>query len=217
MVAEMARQDQLANDLANVTTPGYKSDRTTQSSFGELVVTDLATGQRAGTISAGARAGNQVTNLNPAPIRDTGEPLDLAIQGEGWFAVQTPDGLRYTRNGAFQANNQGQLVDQMGNPVLGPRNQPVRVGADGQVNPDDVGVFAVPNARKVGDSYMTGNAAGRAEGQVRTGSLEMSGVDAARTMVTMMASLRAIEAGQRAITTIDESLAKGNSVGNLRG
>lgn len=217
MAAEMARQDQLANDLANVTTPGYKSDRTTQSSFGELVVTDLATGAVAGTISAGARAGNQVTNLNPAPLRDTGEPLDLAVQGDGWFAVQTPDGLRFTRNGAFRADAAGQLVDQLGNAVLGPGNQPVRVNADGTVDPRAVGVFAVPDARKVGDSYMTGNATGRAEGTVRTGSLESSGVDAARTMVTMMSSLRAIEAGQRALTTIDESLAKANQVGNLRG
>jgi flagellar basal-body rod protein FlgG len=217
MVAEMARQDALSADVANATTPGYKADRVSQREFGQLLVTDLATGRQAGTIGAGARIERQVTDLSPAGLRDTSEPLDMGIAGEGYFAVQTPQGIRYTRNGSFQAAANGQLVDQMGNPVLGPRNQPIRVGADGTVPANAVGCFAVPNARKAGDSYFTGNATGAADGEVRTGALETSGLDAARSIVQMLASLRAIEAGQKALTTIDESLGKANQVGNLRG
>lgn len=217
MIAEMARQDALAADLANATTPGYKPDRVSQQSFGELMVTDLATGQQVGTISAGARVERQITDLSPVGVRDTGQPLDFAVVGEGYFAVRTPDGMRYTRNGSFQLDANQQLVDQLGNPVMGPGNQPVRAAADGTVPASSVGCFAVPNARKVGDSYFSGNAAGRADGTVRGGALEGSGLDAARSIVQMLASLRAIEAGQKALNTIDESLAKANQVGNLRG
>ncbi len=80
------------------------------------------------------------------------------------------------------------------------------------------GVFAVPDARKVGESLFTCAATGQATGRVRTGALELSGVEAARTMVDMMASLRAIEAVQRAITTIDGTLEKAaNQVASMRG
>ncbi len=111
--------------------------------------------------------------------------------GEGYFAVQTPQGVRYTRNGQFQANNQGQLVDQSGNTVLGRTNQPVKVNADGTVTTQNVGCFAVPNAKKVGDNSFTGNSTGQAAGQIRDGQLETSGLDAARSVVQMLASLRA--------------------------
>jgi flagellar basal-body rod protein FlgF len=216
MVAEMARQDQLANDLANASTPGYKADRTAQHAFGALLVRNIH-GTPVGEIAQGARVARQVTDLRPQGVRDTGEPLDLAVEGEGFFAVQTPDGLRFTRNGAFRAAADRTLVDQFGNRVLGPGGAPVAVGADGRVNGRAVGVFAVPNAGKVGETYFTGAAAGQAPGRVRTGALELSGVEAARAMVDMMASLRAIEASQRAITTIDETLQKAaNQVAALR-
>ena len=217
MVAEMARQDQIANDLANATTAGYKSDRVSVQSFGDLMVTDLATGGQVGQMSAGARVERQVTDLRPNVLRASEEPLDMAIAGEGYFAIRTPQGVQYTRGGNFQVDADRQLVDQSGNPVLGPTNQPIAVGADGIVPAASVGCFSVPNARKSGDSYFSGNATGRADGVVKTGQLEASGTDAARTVVAMMASLRAIEAGQKALTTIDESLGKANMVGSLRG
>lgn len=217
MVAEMARQDALSADLANATTPGYKSDRVSQGAFGQLMVTDLATGRQTGTVHAGARILDQVTDLRPAAYRDTGEVLDFAIVGEGYFGIQTPEGVRYTRNGSFRADAANRLVDQNGNAVLGRGGGQVTVGADGTVGADALGTFAVPNARKVGDSYFTGNATGQAGSSVRAGALEASGVDAARTVVSMLSSLRAIEAGQKALQTIDESLGRANQVGNLRG
>jgi flagellar basal-body rod protein FlgG len=69
-------------------------------------------------------------------------------------------------------------------------------------------VFDVPNARKAGDSLFQGAAAGRATGSVKSGALEGSGTDPARSMVEMIASYRAYEAGQKAIRTIDETLNK---------
>ncbi|HEU4975140.1 MAG TPA: flagellar hook-basal body protein [Baekduia sp.] len=206
MTAEMVRQDQIANDLANAATPGYKSDRSEQRSFGDLLLQSTKTGQTIGTIGAGPLITRQVTDLSPAALRDTGEPLDLAIAGEGYFAIQTSSGIRYTRNGAFQRAVDGTLTDATGNRVLGADRRPVTVNADGTVDVAKVGCFALRNVRKEGDSQFTGAAAGTGTGQITAGALESSGVNAGRTMVDMIASLRAFEAGQKAIQTIDSSL-----------
>src|SRR3954451_2205422 len=152
MVAEMVRQDQIANDLANAATPGYKADRAEQRSFSDLLLQNTKTGQTVGKLGSGPLITKQYTDLEPETVRDTGEPLDLAISGDGFFAVQTAQGVRYTRNGAFQAAADGTLTDQLGNRVLGQGGAPVRVTADGTVAARAVGVFAVNGARKVGDS-----------------------------------------------------------------
>ena len=217
MIAEMVRQDQIANDLANASTPGYKSDRSSQSSFGELLLSNTVSGAPIGGLGMGAQIDQIVTDATPAPLRETGEPLDFAIQGEGWFGIQTPQGIRYTRNGQFALSPNGTLIDAMGNQVVGTRGGPVRANRDGTVDPGALGVFNLANVTKVGDSYVTGNAAGQADGVVRVGALEGANVEASRAMVDMIASFRAFEAGQRVIRTIDETLQKAaTSVGSMR-
>lgn len=216
MVSEMARQDQIANDLANAATPGYKADRSSQHEFGSLLVTDRPSGMVVGSVGMSTRVAEQVTDMSAQPVRDTGEPLDLAITGEGFFSIQTPQGVRFTRNGSFTANQAGQLVDQLGNAVLGRNGQPVQVNGDGTVTAANVGVSLVPNARKDGNGYFTGAATGQSQESPRAGALEASSVDAARTMVDMMASLRAFEAGQKAISTIDGTLDRANQLGQPR-
>jgi flagellar basal-body rod protein FlgF len=208
MVAEQMRQDQIANDLANASTPGYKADRVTQRAFADLLLSNTATGQAVGGLTTGVADDRMVTDTSPQPVRDTGEPLDLAVVGDGWFGVQTPQGTRYTRNGQFTTAADGTLTDQLGNAVLGSNGQPVKVGRAGHVNAADVGVFALSDPAKQGDNLFDGTGGGSATGTVRTGALEGSGVDPARTMVDMIASFRAFEAGQRVIQTIDESLHK---------
>jgi len=217
MVAEQMRQDQIANDLANASTPGYKADRVTQRAFAELLLSNSATGQQIGGLTSGVAADRMVTDTTPQPLRETGEPLDLAIGGEGWFGIQTAQGTRYTRNGQFAAAADGTLTDQLGNRVLGRDGQPVRLRADGGVDAAQVGVFAVNDASKQGENLFTGTPAGQAAGSVRAGALEGSGVDPARTMVDMIASFRAFEAGQRVVRTIDDTLQKAaNTVGSMR-
>ena len=216
MVAEMARQDLIANDLANSSTPGYKADRAIQGSFGNLLLHNTKTGDTIGAIGNGARIEKQATDLTAAPVKETGEALDFAIEGDGYFAVQTPQGVRYTRNGQFTVGANGRLVDQRNNPVLGQTGQPITAGADGKVPEASVGVFALPNATKAGDNLFTGTAGGRGTGQVRSGALEGSGADPVRAMTDMIASLRAFESGQKVITTIDSTLNKAaNQVGSL--
>jgi flagellar basal-body rod protein FlgG len=216
MVSEMARQDLIANDLANASTAGYKSDRAVQSSFGDLLLRNTQTGQTVGPLGEGSRIERQVTDLSAAPLKETGEDLDFAIEGDGFFAVQSPQGVRYTRNGQFTAAANGRLVDQLGNAVLNQNGQPITIGADGKVPAANVGVFAVNNARKAGDNFFTGAAGGRGPGQVRSGALEGSGADPVKAMTDMIASLRAFESGQKVITTIDSTLQKAsNQVGSL--
>jgi flagellar basal-body rod protein FlgF len=208
MLAEQVRQDQIANDLANSATPGYKADRTTQRSFGALLLENSATGAVVGSQGTAVTVDKVTTDFSPQPARDTGEPLDFAVVGEGFFAVQTSQGVRYTRNGQFTADAQGRLVTAQGEPVLGRSGQPIKVGSDGTVDPRLLNVVALNNPAKAGDSLVTGTPAGAATGTVRSGALEGSGADATRSMVDMISSMRAFEAGQKVIQTIDETLAK---------
>lgn len=218
MLAQLARQDQLANDLANVSTAGYKADRVSQKSFGELLLTNRSTGQTIGSLGMGSQITKFTTDLRQQPLKQTDEPLDMAIEGDGFFGVQTPNGVRFTRDGSFRSGPGGTLVDQLGNPVLGPDRRPLKLGPEGTVPGTAVGVFAVATPTKQGDSSFTGTATGAATGKVQTGQLEGSGVDTARTMIDMLASLRAFESSQRAITTIDGTLrAAATQVGSLTG
>jgi flagellar basal-body rod protein FlgG len=216
MVSEMARQDLISNDLANASTAGYKSDTAVQGSFGELLLRNTQTGATIGPLGEGSRIERQVTDLSAGPIKETGEDLDFAVEGDGYFAVRTGQGVRYTRNGQFTVSGNRQLTDQMGNAVLNQNGQPVTVGTDGKVPAGSVGLFAVNNAAKAGDNFFQGTAAGRGTGQVRTGALEGSGADPVRAMTDMIASLRAFESGQKVISTIDSTLQKAsNQVGSV--
>jgi len=219
MLAEQLRQDQIANDLANSSTAGYKAERTTQQSFGDMLLTNSVTGNQIGRVTTSVGVTATVTDWSPQPLKDTGEPLDFAINGDGFFAVQTGDGTRYTRNGQFMADAQGRLTTPHGDLVLGRNNQPLTLGADGKVDPRQLNVVLLNDPEKVGDNYVTGTpgaVVGQAAGQVRSGALEGSGADPTQSMVDMMASMRAYESGQKVIQTIDETLGKAaSSVGSL--
>jgi flagellar basal-body rod protein FlgF len=219
MLAEQLRQDQIANDLANASTPGYKADRTTQQSFGKLLLTNSVTGATIGSQSTGVQVTDTATDWTPQPLKDTGESLDMAINGDGFFAIRTVDGTRYTRNGEFAADDNGQLVTSTGNLVLGRDNQPIKIGADGKVDPRKLNVVLLTNPEKAGNNLVSGTpdaVAGQTAGTVRAGALEGSGADPTQSMVDMIASMRAYEAGQKVIHTIDETLGKAASnVGSL--
>jgi flagellar basal-body rod protein FlgF len=216
MLAEQARQDLIAHDLANASTLGYKPDRVASKSFGEILLHDTSSGSTVGALGLGTQIDKQVTDMSAGPLRETGEPLDFAVQGDGFFAVKTPAGVRYTRDGQFSASARGTLVNAAGDDVLGPGGAPIRIGAGGTVPASAVGVTALTNPRRQGDTLFTGTASTAATGTVRQSTLESSAVDPVHTMVEMLGSLRAFEAGQRVITTIDTTLQKAaNQVGSL--
>jgi flagellar basal-body rod protein FlgF len=216
MVAEQTREAQLSNDLANASTPGYKPERAPQHSFGDLLLSNTVTGQPLGSVNMGVQLGKSVLDTTPAALQATGQPLDFAIVGSGFFAVRTPQGVRYTRDGQFTTSASGRLVDGAGDPVLGQGGAPIAVQADGTAPVGALGVFEVPGATKQGENLYSGTPSGRAAGTVRAGVLEASGVNPARTMVDMIDSLRTFQSGQQAIRAIDTTLqAASTQVGSL--
>jgi flagellar basal-body rod protein FlgF len=216
MVAEQIRQDQLSNDLANASTPGFKPDETPQHSFGSILMANTENGVAVGSVNQGVALGKAYTNMTPGTMQETGEPLDFAIEGNGFFAVKTAQGIRYTRDGQFTTSATGVLTDTNGDPVLGAKGAQIKVGAGGTVPAGAVGVFEVPGAVKQGENLYTGTAAGKPTGTVRQGSLEGSGVDAAKVMVEMITSLRSFQSGQQAIQSIAGTLQEAASqVGSL--
>ncbi|HEX2582442.1 MAG TPA: flagellar basal-body rod protein FlgF [Dongiaceae bacterium] len=128
--------DVIANNLANATTTGYKAQNNLFTEF-------LNRAQPRQPLSYVQDAGT-FRDYAPGPIENTGNDLDVAIAGEGFFAVQTPNGVRYTREGKFSLNAQGQLVSAAGYPVLGggtpisidPAEGQIKIAADGTVSTD---------------------------------------------------------------------------------
>jgi flagellar basal-body rod protein FlgF len=218
MLAEQVRQSQLSTDLSNASTPGYKVQGAEQQSFGALLLSNSDGGPPIGTINTGVKIDKLVTDTSPAPLQQTGEPLNFGIAGTGFFAVRTPSGVKYTRDGQFASDSKNQLVDSLGNLVLGQNGQPVTVGPKGTVDASALGVFKVSNASEQGNNYFSGTASGRDTGVVQSGELETSGVDPVHTMTDMIASLRAYQAGQSAIQSIDTTMQEAaTSVGSLGG
>ncbi len=218
MLAEQVRQDQLTNDLANASTPGYKADQSSQASFGQLLLENTSTRKQIGVLDTGVQIDRTVTDMTPAALQQTNEPLDFGIGGTGFFAVRTAQGVRYTRDGQFSAGASGALVDQNGNPVLSQGGGTIAVGTSGTVPASALGVFNVPNAAKQGDNLFNGAAAGKATGVVQSGMLEQSGVDPTQTMVEMIDALQSYDAGQKALSTFDQTMQRSaSSVGSISG
>lgn len=216
MVAEQVRQDQIANDLSNASTPGFKPDYSPQHSFGDVLLANTEGGEAVGAVDEGVALGKAVTDMTTGTLQETGEPLDFAIEGSGFFAVRTAQGVRYTRDGQFIRSSQGLLTDASGNPVLNGKGAEIKVSAQGTVPAGAVGIFEVPGAAKQGENLYTGAAAGKPTGTVRQGALEGSGVDAANAMIEMITSLRSFQSGQQAIQSIAQTLQEAAStVGSM--
>ncbi|MBV9355296.1 MAG: hypothetical protein JO023_07170 [Chloroflexi bacterium] len=132
--------------------------------------------------------------------------------------MRTAQGVRYTRDGQFQSNAQGLLVDGQGNPVLSQNGATITLSAQGTVPASSLGVFNLTTATKQGNTYFTGALAGRGTGTVKQGELEESAVDPVNTMVHMMTALQTYQAGENAIQTIDSTMQESaSSVGSLGG
>jgi len=114
MLPKSARQETIANNLANVEVPGFKRD----SMF--LREVQEAMKRQSGDYPAWRlnRFEGSWTDFEQAKLRHTGDMFDLALSGRGFFAVRTPQGIQYTRNGSFAKNGQGGLVNNLGYPVL---------------------------------------------------------------------------------------------------
>jgi flagellar basal-body rod protein FlgF/flagellar basal-body rod protein FlgG len=154
LVARTQALDIAATNLANAQTPGYRAEQEYFRSV--LLGPDAQDSQLGQTVNNFGLLGGDRLNLSQGAIQQTGNPLDLAIEGEGFFQVQTANGLRYTRDGGFQRTPQGQLVTSAGDPVLSATGQKiplppgqVTVSVDGTVSVAGgvvatVGVYTFP-------------------------------------------------------------------------
>ena len=168
-----------------------------------------------------------MVDFSVGPVRQTQNPLDLAIMGDGFFVVQSPNGLQYTRKGSFSINDQGQLSTADGWPVMG-QGGPITIDGSrlvindqGQIFVDDnqVGTlqiedFAKPyDLQKVGDTlFVPANDRGRSvpaeDYRIAQGSVELSNVEAIRTMTEIIETLRVFESYQRVMRAADDATAK---------
>jgi len=114
MMSDMVRQDVIANNLANVNTVGFKTDRVVNETFGDMFLKSMHDGHDVGHLNLGTRVAGTVSDLSQGSPRSTGNKTDVMIGGDGFFAVETPTGVTFTRNGQFTRSPEGFLTTQHG-------------------------------------------------------------------------------------------------------
>ena len=139
LVARSQALDTAASNLANAQTPGYRAEREYFRSV--LLGPDALDSQLGRTVNNYGLLGGDTLNMAQGALQQTGNPLDLAIEGQGFFAVQTKNGIRYTRDGSFHRSQQGVLMTAGGDAVLSVSGKPIAlppgepsVGADGSIS-----------------------------------------------------------------------------------
>jgi flagellar basal-body rod protein FlgF len=239
MIAEQFVQDSLAGNLANINTVGFKQDIPTFRALHEMALRRYGgandhNGSAIGTLGLGVAFDGTMPDPATGPMMRTQQKTDIALSGAGYFAVMTPQGERYTRDGQFQLDTKPDgvyLTDGSGNRVLG-KNGPINmkgisdfsVTDDGRILTPDREVdqfrlvdFPASSLRKQGGNLYSASAAPTvAKPNVRQGFLEQSNVNAITSMVRMITIQRAYEAAARAVSAQDETLGKAvNEVGRL--
>jgi flagellar basal-body rod protein FlgF len=205
--ATMQRQDVLANNLANASTTGFRAE---MQAFRAVPVRGDGASTRVYALES--TIGN---DTRPGPLQQTGRGLDVAAQGNAWFAVQALDGTEaYTRNGGFQVSAEGQLVTSSGLPVLGdggpitlPVGAAMEVAGDGSLSatvgngrPQQAGRLKLvspeaPLLRGTDGLFRgaEGDLVADPAARVQGGALEGSNVNPIETMVAMIAAARQFE------------------------
>ncbi|MGE4032244.1 MAG: flagellar hook-basal body protein [Thermoleophilia bacterium] len=222
LLAESARQDVIANNLANATTTGFKRSDSIASPFQEML---LRSQGMPGTPEVGDLAmGAQVQGIemidSQGALRFTGNTLDIALVGGGHFTVDTPAGRRYTRDGSFQLDTAGRLVTKEGHAVLGANGSPivldrgeVRFAADGTVTQGGAvkGTLMITalepgSIRQESMNLLSGTPQGAPTAEVRQNHLESSTVNVVSEMVELIRVMRSFESNQKAVQSHDEAL-----------
>lgn len=230
MMAVEARHDVIANNIANAATTGYKRQSPVQLGFYEVFSNTL---RQASYFNQDTAPGGGVKFLETYPklgvgmFRDTDNPLHMALQGPGYFTVETPEGERFTRSGEFGIDTDGHLATTDGFKVQSVNGGPINargnrfnVGTDGAVTVDDAPAgqlriveFGTPerlerqgnNLFRASQDLLSSMSAA-SETQVAHGNLELSNVNLPEEMTAMMLGMRAYEANQRVIEAFDSTV-----------
>ena len=216
--------DAVANNIANANTPGYKAERMLFSEY-------LVRPQRNAPLSFVQDRG-MMRDLREGPLTKTGNTLDLALTGDGYFTVDTPNGPRYTRSGRFQLDADRRIVDERGEPVLGDAGQPISIpidrnvitiapdgtvsaNTDGTVATDTaivgkIGVVTFANPRSMKREayglYSSNATPAPSTTRVMQGMLEQSNVNAIQEMTDMIEISRAYTANQQVLQNEDDRM-----------
>lgn len=228
------RLDVIANNLANASTNGYKKDsyafQDTFQRFAHDYLVDAKPYVQAESIwpkpyiQARPRMSGQFSDMSQGSLQMTDNALDVALVGEGFFKVRTPEGDFLTRNGSFQLSADGRLITEQGFEVLGggsaitlPRDNKIKIDGNGVISADgnQIGALDLVNVsdpkslEKQGRNLYNLREGSRATEiapenlQVQQGYLEKSNVDIVGEMVNMMEAQRAFEINQKLMTTTD--------------
>ncbi len=231
LLARTQALDTAANNLANAGTNGFRAQR----DYFRSVLTDNITGQESSQVGSavngfGVLGGNRL-DLGQGQIAPTGNPLDLALNGEGFFAVQTAQGVRYTRDGSFTKSAAGVLQTSMGEPVLDAAQQPITVpsgpiqisssgtvsvtNSDGTANVvGQVGVFTFANPgvlKAEGVNRFTTDADNppiAGDASVQQGSLEGANLDSVHGSMQLILVQRQAEMMQKALSAFNNDMDK---------
>jgi len=241
MGIQQLKQETITNNLANVSTAGYKKDTTVFQSFSDMLMTQI--GQKLdkkdvqfiGKTNFGALVGDIVTDFRDGFLEDTGDPLNFALAGDGFFTVETPEGNRYTRDGNFSLDREGFLVTQNGHRVqsnqghvfIGEGDFVVKENGQISVDEQDRGVLSVTSfenpdtLKKIGQNLYAPNDQTEQGAAVNTkvfqNHLEKSNINMVDEMIELMSVVRTFEANQKLIQAQDEMLQKSvNEVGSVR-
>ena len=248
MIAQQRRQEMLTNNMANANTPGHKADQASLRTFPRMLIANLSQAHESSSneLATGVYLQETIPNFLQGSLMETGKDTDVALidgnlpeNSTLMFAVQTEDGIRYTRNGNFTVDNDGRLITRQGMPVLDVNGNAIflqseqfRILTDGTILENDVpvtqlNVFLIDDANqlvKEGNGLFRndGAAAASAVGnpdvtyQLQQGFLERSNVDLQQTMTEMLNTYRTFEANQKVLQTYDETLDKAvNQVGRI--
>jgi flagellar basal-body rod protein FlgF len=227
LLARSEALDSAASNLSNSGTKGFRAEREYFRSA--IMGPDALNSQLNRTVNDFGVLGGNRLDLGQGPLVPTGNPLDLAIEGQGFFAIQTSAGIRYTRDGQFQRATDGSLITAHGDPVLNTQNQPIRsptgnvaISSDGVVSiagaaVSTLGVWKFASADALSpegvDRYTV--AAGTkpiaATPSLRQGSVEGSNQDVIQGTLQLVLVQRQAEMMQKALTVFNNDFDKSAS------
>lgn len=218
------QMDVVANNIANLNTVGYKAQ---QPVFTDYLVRSRSSESALGDTLSFVRDVATVRDTSEGKLEATGNQLDVAIHGDGYFAVETPSGTMYTRNGHFRLDETGQLVTEQGHAVLADAGAAITIdgsetnitiGRDGTISTEfgDLGRFQIvrfenpQDLRQVGNGLMTSDAVPEETDlpEVLQGMLEGSNVEGVVEMTRMISVQRSYERSSRLIDSEDERIKK---------
>lgn len=235
ILSQGRRLDTVGNNMTNLSTAGYKAETYTDRTFQEVLISRVGNKDKSGATVIGEEsyilAPDQLyVNYEQGNLKETGLTLDFAIQGDGFFAIQTDNGVEYTRSGSFSLNEAGQLTLAGQGTVLGVDGQPITLAND-QIRCDEMGRIYTQNGTYQGQigvyTFADNEQLAKGESglfqaggqqaqlmeqpQVMWKYVEESNVDMLQEMSRMLTAQRALQGGAEVLKLYDQLLTKATS------